>query len=71
MVIGKPLQYINVGDTLYLGDKGFKVWNMQKGKLIVDHAEPTDIQIGIIFEDYKMENIKKGATLVFREEEQQ
>ena len=69
MVIGKPLQYINVGDILYFGKNAYKVWNMQRGQSIVDNATPNDAQIGIAFVDYNIKDLKKGVTLTFNRSE--
>ena len=70
MVIGKPLQYINVGDTLYFGEDAYQVWNMQRGQNIVNSVTPSDVQIGIVFADYKIKGLKKGITLTFNKPEE-
>ena len=66
MVIGKPLQFINVGDTLYFGKNSYRVWNMQKGQSIVNNVTPSDVQIGIALVDYNIKGLKKGKTLTFK-----
>ena len=69
MIIGKPLQYINVGDTLFFGKNEYRVWNMQKGQNIVNSVTPNDAQVGIVFEDYNIKDLKKGITLTFNNPE--
>ena len=69
MVIGKPLQYINVGDTLYFGKNAYQVWNMQKGQNVVNNVTPNDIQVGIAFVDFNIKGLKKGLTLTFKNPE--
>lgn len=65
MTIGKPLQYIKIGDILHLDKNTYKVWNMQKGQSAVDCVGPEDAQVGIVFENYDIKNIKKGDVLTF------
>lgn len=67
MILGKPLQYIKVGDVLFLGDKDYKVWNMQKGNSIVSNVGPNDTLVGIAFEDFNIKGLKEGQTLCFKE----
>ena len=69
MVIGKPLQNVKVGDTLYFGENAYKVWNMQRGQSIVNDVTTNDAQIGIAFVDYNIKGLKKGITLTFNKTE--
>ena len=69
MVIGKPLQYIKTGDVLYFNGKAYTVLNMQVGQTVTSSVGPQTAQVGIVFENYDINGLKKGDTLIFKEEE--
>ena len=68
IVIGATKQPINVGDTLYKGNKSFCVTNMQCGNSIVTNVDANKSQVGLVFRDFNKKDLKSGDLLTFKKE---